>query len=50
MNAILSTLYRDVTCALAAVVITVALAATFVDSTAQPPGTTAHHAAIQQAD
>ena len=49
MNAILATVYRDVTCALTAVVITVALAAAFVDSTTLPPGATATHAAPQQA-
>jgi hypothetical protein len=49
MNAILATVYRDVTCALAALAITVALTTAFVNYTAVPPGTTAPHAALVQA-
>jgi hypothetical protein len=39
MNAIVSALYRDVTCAAMALLITVMLGAAFVESTAAVPGT-----------
>ncbi len=39
MNAILPALYRDVTCAAAAVLITLMLSAAFLVSTAEAPGT-----------
>ena len=39
MNAFFSVLYRDVTCAAAAVLITMILSAAFVESTAAVPGT-----------
>jgi hypothetical protein len=46
MNAFVNTLYRDVTCALAAVVITWVVSMAFVQSTAAPygehSGTTRH--------
>jgi hypothetical protein len=38
MNRFVSALYRRVTCAAAAVLITLVLAASFVQSTAVPPG------------
>jgi hypothetical protein len=38
VNAYLSTLYRDVTCAAAALVITLIVGATFVESTSVVPG------------
>jgi len=38
MNAYLSALYRDVTCAAAALVITLIVGASFVESTAVAPG------------
>ena len=38
MNAFLSTLYRDLTCAAAALVITLIVGASFVESTAVVPG------------
>jgi len=38
MNRFLSTLYRNVTCATAAALITLMLSATFVEATALPPG------------
>jgi hypothetical protein len=38
MNAILSALYRNVTCAAAAVLITLMLSAAFIASTAEKPG------------
>ena len=38
MNAIISTFYRDLTCAAAAAAITVVLALSFIESTAVPPG------------
>lgn len=39
MNAIVSSLYRDLTCAAAALVISVVIGASFVQSTATAPGT-----------
>jgi len=41
MNVIISTLYRDLTCAAAAVLISVVIGASFVQSTATAPATTA---------
>jgi hypothetical protein len=41
MNAFLSTLYRDLTCAAAAIVITLIVGASFVQSTAVAPGAAA---------
>ncbi len=38
MNAIISTLYRDLTCAIAATVITLIVGLSFVQSTSLPPG------------
>ena len=38
MNAIISSLYRDLTCAAAAVLISLGLGASFVQSTATAPG------------
>jgi hypothetical protein len=38
MNAIISTLYRDLTCAAAALLISVVIGASFVQSTATAPG------------
>ena len=38
MNAIISTLYRDLTCAAAALLISLGLGASFVQSTAAAPG------------
>jgi hypothetical protein len=38
MNAFLEVLYRDLTCALGAAAISLILAASFVQSTAVPPG------------
>ena len=39
MNPLAATLYRDLTCGVAAVLITLALSMTFVQSTAMAPGT-----------
>jgi hypothetical protein len=41
MNAIVATLYRDLTCAAAALVISFVVGASFVQSTATAPGTPA---------
>jgi len=41
MNAIVATLYRDLTCAAAALVISYVVGASFVQSTATAPGTPA---------
>jgi hypothetical protein len=38
MNAIISTLYRDLTCAIAAAVITLIASLSFVQATSLPPG------------
>jgi hypothetical protein len=38
MNVIISTLYRDLTCAAAALLISVVIGASFVQSTATAPG------------
>jgi hypothetical protein len=46
MNAFFSALYRDLTCAAAALVITLIVAASFVQSTAVPPGTYAAAPAV----
>jgi hypothetical protein len=39
MNTIVSSLYRDLTCAAAALLISLVIGASFVQSTATPPGT-----------
>ena len=39
MNAIIATLFRDLTCAAAALVISIVVGASFVQSTANTPGT-----------
>jgi len=39
MNAIISSLYRDLTCAAAALLISMVIGASFVQSTATAPGT-----------
>jgi hypothetical protein len=39
MNAIVATLFRDLTCAAAALVISIVVGASFVQSTATAPGT-----------
>jgi hypothetical protein len=49
MNNLASTLYRDVTCAAAAVVITVALSLSFVQSTSAAPFQVAPAATAQRA-
>ena len=41
MNAIVATLFRDVTCAAAALVISLVVGASFVQSTSTAPGTPA---------
>jgi hypothetical protein len=46
MNAIVSTLYRDLTCAAAALLISIVVGASFVQSTATVPAT---HAAVTAA-
>ena len=46
MNAFFSVLYRDLTCAAAAVAISLIVAASFVQSTNVPPGTTAAAQAV----
>ena len=46
MNALFSALYRDLTCAAAALVITLIVAASFVQSTAVAPGTYAAAPAV----
>ena len=45
MNAIVSSLYRDLTCAAAAVLISMVIGASFVHSTATAPGTASAPAA-----
>jgi len=45
MNAIVSSLYRDLTCAAAAVLISMVIGASFVQSTATVPGTASAPAA-----
>jgi hypothetical protein len=47
MNAFITALYRDVTCAAAAAVITLVIGMSFVQSTAVAPGTQASSAATQ---
>jgi hypothetical protein len=50
MNAFISAAYRDLTCAAAALLITVVMGASFVQSTATAPGTyVAAAMAVQQA-
>jgi hypothetical protein len=49
MNTFVSTLCRDVTCALAAAVITLIVGVSFVDSTLQPPGTQARATTVASA-
>ena len=49
MNAFVSTLYRDLTCAAAAAVITAVIGLSFVQSTAVPPVTQALAAVATQA-
>ena len=46
MNTFASTLYRDVTCAAAAMLLTTLFSMAFVESTAVPPGTRAHASAV----
>ena len=50
MNAIISSLYRDLTCAAAALLISVVIGASFVQSTALPPGAHACAAVFVQVD
>ncbi|HEY0766685.1 MAG TPA: hypothetical protein VGD47_01900 [Steroidobacteraceae bacterium] len=49
MNSFASTLYRDVTCAAAAVLITLVFSLSFVQSTSVAPGQNAHAIAAHQA-
>jgi hypothetical protein len=49
MSTFVSTLVRDVTCAVAAAVITLIVGASFVDSTALPPGVHAHASTMASA-
>jgi hypothetical protein len=46
MNAFVSALYRDVTCAAASALITLVLALSFVQSTSVPPGAHAPASAV----
>jgi len=48
MNAIVATLYRDLTCAAAALVISFIVGASFVQSTATAPATSAARAVTTQ--
>jgi len=48
MNAFASTLYRDLTCAAAAVLISLVVGMSFVQSTAAAPGTHTPSAAVLQ--
>jgi len=50
MNAIIYSLYRDLTCAAAAVVISMVIAASFVQSTATAPGVHAPVATARSAN
>jgi hypothetical protein len=51
MSTFASSVYRDLTCAAASAVITLILAASFVQSTSVPPGTaTTTHAVAGQAE
>jgi hypothetical protein len=50
MNAIISSLYRDLTCAAAAVLITMVIGASFVQSTATAPGAHAPGATARSAN
>jgi len=50
MNAIISNLYRDLTCAAAAVLISLGLGASFVQSTATAPGAPAPVATARTAN
>jgi hypothetical protein len=49
MNAFLSIVYRDLTCAAAAALISLIVGMSFVQSTAVAPGQSARPAAVQQA-
>jgi hypothetical protein len=49
MNAFVSTLYRDLTCAAAALLISVIVGASFVQSTANAPGVLATVATVSSA-
>jgi len=49
MTTFVSTVYRDLTCAAAAAVITMIFAASFVQSTSVPPGTASVQTAAGQA-
>jgi len=46
MNAFVSALYRDLTCAAAAAAITLVMAVTFVHSTSVPPGMQAFSSSV----
>jgi len=50
MNAIVSSLYRDLTCAAAALLISLLVSASFVQSTATVPGANAPVAAARSAN
>jgi len=50
MNAIVSSLYRDLTCAAAAVLISMVIGASFVHSTATAPGVHAQVATARTAN
>jgi hypothetical protein len=50
MNAFVTALYRDVTCAAAATVITLVIGMSFVQSTAAAPATLAPSAATQSSE
>jgi len=50
MNAFVSALYRDVTCAAAAILITLIVGASFVQSTAVAPGVTAASPAVSHSE
>ncbi|MBV8877662.1 MAG: hypothetical protein JO158_08110 [Gammaproteobacteria bacterium] len=49
MSAIVSSLYRDLTCAAAALLISMVIGASFVQSTATPPGSVRVLTSAQQA-
>jgi hypothetical protein len=48
MNAFLSTLYRDLTCAAAAILISLVVGMSFVQSTAVAPGQSPRSVTVQQ--
>jgi hypothetical protein len=50
MNAFVTALYRDLTCAAAAAVITLVIGMSFVQSTAVAPGAQAHSPATQSSE